>query len=186
MRVVDSGAGAYWVLGKEVLEAVRGYFNGNLTGRQALAIVRLSLLFPDESVESGWPGIVHMLKLSVAISTGALVSMVLVTAMVTRWDTAQGSTDLTTNSCATGNAVELPALNPGLVSDCETLISARDILAGGATLDWSVETPMADWEGVILDGTPPRVTELYLRNRGLTGSVPAELGSLSQPGSPDP
>ena len=45
MRVVDSGAGAYWVLGKEVLEAVRGYFNGNLTGRQALAIVRLSLLF---------------------------------------------------------------------------------------------------------------------------------------------
>ena len=83
------------------------------------------------------------------------------------------------SDCATGGAVADATNNPGLVSDCEALLSARDTLAGSATLNWSADTPIADWEGVTVGGTPRRVTGLGLDNRQLTGTIPAELGSLS-------
>ena len=35
-----------------------------------------------------------------------------------------------TAACASGGVVPDPGNNPGLVSDCETLLSARDTLAG--------------------------------------------------------
>ena len=38
---------------------------------------------------------------------------------------------------------------------------------------------MSAWEGVTLRGTPQRVTQLRLENRGLNGSVPAALGNLA-------
>ena len=69
--------------------------------------------------------------------------------------------------------------NPGLVADCDVLLEARDTLAGSATLNWSANTPIADWDGVRLDGTPLRVVRLDLREMGLTGSIPDTLGSLS-------
>ena len=56
-----------------------------------------------------------------------------------------------------------PASNPGLVSDCEALLASRDTLAGTATLNWSADTPIADWDGITLEGTPQRVTKLSLR-----------------------
>ncbi len=68
---------------------------------------------------------------------------------------------------------------PGLVSDCVALLTARDTLAGTAILNWSTDTPIADWSGVVLEGTPGRVTELRLGSLGLTGEIPPELGSLS-------
>ena len=81
--------------------------------------------------------------------------------------------------CATGSAVPDAANNPGLVSDCEALLEARDTLAGTATLNWSADTPIADWDGIILEGAPQRVTRLGLFRRGLTGEIPEELASLT-------
>ena len=83
-------------------------------------------------------------------------------------------------TCSTAGAVSDAANNPGLVSDCDTLLAARDTLAGTATLNWSVSTPIDQWEGVtVVRDSPPRVTELILPEKGLTGEIPAELGGLS-------
>ena len=67
-----------------------------------------------------------------------------------------------TSVCATGGAVPNPDTNPGLVSDCETLLAARDTLAGTAALNWEANTPMVEWDGVSYQGTPERVTRLEL------------------------
>ena len=83
-------------------------------------------------------------------------------------------------SCANGTAVPDPSNNPGLVSDCEALLSARDTLAGTASLNWSATTPIDQWEGVTVSGIPPRVTRLYLHQRQLTGRIAFELSSLSK------
>ena len=83
------------------------------------------------------------------------------------------------NACSSGAAVPDPDDNPGLVSDCAALLASRDTLAGTATLNWSADTPIADWEGVTLRGTPQRVTWLSVSRRELDGQVPPELGSLS-------
>ena len=82
-------------------------------------------------------------------------------------------------ACSTLTGASNGANNPGLVSDCIALLTARDTLAGTASLNWSIDTPIADWSGVVLEGTPGRVTELRLRNLGLNGEIPPELGSLS-------
>ena len=67
-----------------------------------------------------------------------------------------------------------------LAADCATLLAARDALAGdGGSLNWSASVPVTQWDGVTVSGTPRRVTELALRSRGLTGSVPPELADLS-------
>ena len=84
-----------------------------------------------------------------------------------------------TSVCATGGAVPNPDANPGLVSDCETLLAARDTLAGTGALNWAANTPMLEWDGVSYQGTPKRVTRLELELTGLTGDIPAELGNLS-------
>ena len=86
------------------------------------------------------------------------------------------------SACATGGAVPDPDDNPGLVSDCATLLAARDTLAGTATLNWSADTPMSEWDGVGYQGTPLRVDWLGLRDKGLTGEIPAGLGNLSNLG----
>ena len=82
--------------------------------------------------------------------------------------------------CVTGGAVS-DSSNTGLVSDCEALLEARDALAGTGSLNWSENTPITDWDGIrggsylSLEGTPERVTRLYLNRSGLNGTVPAEL-----------
>ena len=65
-----------------------------------------------------------------------------------------------------------------LAADCAVLLAARDALAGDGALNWSADVPVTEWDGVSVSGTPRRVTGLDLRNRGLTGSIPLELGSL--------
>ena len=85
-----------------------------------------------------------------------------------------------TSQCTTGDAVSNAPGNSGLVSDCETLLSARDRLEGtGTSLNWSASTPMSDWDGVALADTPERVTQLSLWNRGLRGTIPDDLGNLT-------
>ena len=71
------------------------------------------------------------------------------------------------------------ATDLGLIADCVTLLEARDTLAGTASLNWAADTPITQWDGVTVDETPQRVTELRLEARGLTGKIPAELGNLS-------
>ena len=84
----------------------------------------------------------------------------------------------TTSACVAGGAV-VDATNTELVSDCEALLEARDVLVESGSLNWSAGTPIAQWEGVTLRGTPARVGWLDLRAKGLDGSIPAELGQLS-------
>ena len=66
--------------------------------------------------------------------------------------------------------------NAELVADCETLLSMRDDLAGTALLNWAADTPIADWDGVSVGGSPMRVTEVALDESGLNGEVPGGLG----------
>ncbi len=83
------------------------------------------------------------------------------------------------SACTNGIVVPDPVNNPGLVSDCEVLLSARDTLAGTATLDWSVSNSIEEWEGVRVRGVGPRVTRLSLNYRGPNGEIPSTLGNLS-------
>ncbi len=82
--------------------------------------------------------------------------------------------------CAAGAAVPNPAAHPGLVQDCKTLLEMRDVLAGGAELDWSADRPMTEWDGVELGGAPLRVSGMRLALHGLSGVIPSELGRLTQ------
>ncbi|MCY3783557.1 MAG: PQQ-binding-like beta-propeller repeat protein [Chloroflexi bacterium] len=87
---------------------------------------------------------------------------------------------VSTAGCADGTAVANPADNPGLVRDCETLLSIRDVLAASPPLDWADDRPITSWEGVAIGGTPPRVRGLDVRHRGLSGVFPIELTALTQ------
>lgn len=78
--------------------------------------------------------------------------------------------------------------NTALVADCDTLLAARDVLAPPRVgreprLNWSAGTPIAEWDGVLedsLEGSPQRVTRLYLSGMGLDGSIPSELTGLTE------
>ena len=85
-----------------------------------------------------------------------------------------------TNACATGSAVADAASNPGLVSDCNALLASGEALSGSAGLNWSASTPIADWDGVTVDGEPQRIVRLDLAESRLTGAIPPELGSLTE------
>ena len=86
-------------------------------------------------------------------------------------------------ACSAGRVVPEPEANPGLVNDCEVLLSIRDRLGGVVELNWNESAPMAEWEGVILRGSPSRVHRLILESHNetrLAGTVPSELGGLSE------
>ena len=83
-------------------------------------------------------------------------------------------------SCDSGVAVPDPTANTELVEDCESLLKARDRLAGTATLNWSGGRPMREWTGVTVAGTPQRVTKLELASSGLTGELTGLLGNLTE------
>lgn len=83
---------------------------------------------------------------------------------------------------AQGDCVGEGAVSPSeaaLVPDCEALLDARDTLAGTATLNWAADVPIEEWEGISVGGTPARVVGLSLVSRELTGTIPRELGNLS-------
>ena len=72
-----------------------------------------------------------------------------------------------------------PIEDYGLVSDCNVLLSALDDLTGDASLNWSTELPLDQWEGVEIDDSLNRVTALNLSAKGLDGNVPPELANLT-------
>ena len=93
-------------------------------------------------------------------------------------EAAPGARRTVREMCESGTAVPEPSANAALVGDCVTLLGLRDTLRPTEPLNWSVGLAVASWEGVTVGGTPSRVTALSLATRGLTGRVPAELGSL--------
>ena len=102
------------------------------------------------------------------------------------WSAGATGTPGTPSDCATGGA-GADAANADLVSDCEALLAARDLLAtrlanGEPRLNWSGDTPITEWDGIgedSLEGSPMRVTRLYLDGQGLDGSIPGELAELT-------
>ena len=82
--------------------------------------------------------------------------------------------------CAEGVAVEDPETDPGLIADCNALLALRDTLAGIVGLNWTPDTPVDEWPGVSVSGTPRRVTGLSLHGAGLIGKLPAELANLTK------
>ncbi len=80
--------------------------------------------------------------------------------------------------CVSEGAIS-DSTNTGLVSDCDALLAVKDTLAGTASLNWSADTSITSWEGLMLRGTPERVAGLNLSYKSLDGEIPAELGDLS-------
>ena len=82
-------------------------------------------------------------------------------------------------TCAADGAVPDPDTNTGLVGDCEALLLFKEAFARHAFLNWSADIPLAEWEGIVVGGSPPRVQELALRKHGLSGVIPPEIGLLT-------
>ena len=72
-----------------------------------------------------------------------------------------------------------PWRKPGLFEDVARLMLARDVLAGGAPLNWSYANPVESWQGVLLDWSG-HIFGLDLRDMNLGGRIPPELGELSR------
>ena len=62
--------------------------------------------------------------------------------------------------------------------DCGRLLAARDELAGDASLNWSLSTPITAWQGIELGVRPVRVTALELPRAQLSGRIPEILNNL--------
>ena len=84
------------------------------------------------------------------------------------------------NDMQAGSCQEIFADNPGLASDCDILLTARETLGAERALNWDESTPMNSWYGVKLGGKPLRVQGLYLMRLGMYGKIPPELGALDQ------
>ena len=80
--------------------------------------------------------------------------------------------------CENGLAVSAPDDNPSLVYECARLLDAKYIFAADPPLNWSADVSMEEWEGVTLGGSPLQVTELDLRQRGLTGRIPDAINGF--------
>ena len=81
--------------------------------------------------------------------------------------------------CSAGVVVPEPGANPGLVEDCTNLMEAMGRLARLRSLGWDSGTPIGEWKGIVVSGSPPRVRELHLASLGLEGFIPPSLGKLA-------
>ena len=97
---------------------------------------------------------------------------------ITFEETAAKSSADTPLTCADGG--DGGSAEPGLLADCDLLLSLRGELAGTGTLNWSGALPIASWDGVSVGGTPKRVTGLELVGKGLTGELPSGLAHLDR------
>ncbi len=98
-----------------------------------------------------------------------------------------GDEDLATRraACAAGYVVAQPDKNLGLVRDCQTLMDLRGALFGSVTTNWSAGTPIDEWVGLTIEGSPSRVTGLKVGggaygNPITAGIIPPELGNLAR------
>ena len=122
------------------------------------------------------------MTLEAPATTGCRPSTPLGTGTASDPDSATTDTQQDTSACASDGAVPDAANNLGLVSDCEALLDAEDTLRGAAGLNWAADTPISQWDGITVGGTPRRVTRLDTSGAGLTeltGTIPPELGNLT-------
>ena len=82
-------------------------------------------------------------------------------------------------TCSNGVAVAQPEARPGLVEDCRVLIRSRNAFGPRAPSDWTTDTPISKWPGIVVRGEPPRVRELWLRYGAVTGAIPPDIGKLT-------
>ena len=113
----------------------------------------------------------------------SVVSSLLLGGLVLGWPGTGGAHTTTTTHvhCTRGNP---PATVTGdLHTDCNTLLNLKAALRGTFTgtdpLNWVNTLDMDSWTGVTVSGTPPRVTDLYLPSKSLTGVLPAALNNLT-------
>lgn len=81
-------------------------------------------------------------------------------------------------SCASGATTLDPASVPGLAIDCGALNFARLAWSDGV-VNWDADTPIEQWDGVTVGGTPPRVLRVELPDRGITGTIDPVFARLS-------
>ena len=67
-----------------------------------------------------------------------------------------------------------------LVSGLCCAAGIQEELSGDATLNWSADVAIEDWDGVSVEGAPERVTKLILEDSGLTGEIPPGISGLDQ------
>ena len=85
-----------------------------------------------------------------------------------------------TSPCATGGAVA-NADDNSLVwcPTAKRCLAVRDTLAGDGMLNWAASNTITTWDGITVGGTPQRITKVYLGIQGLSGTIPADLSSLT-------
>ena len=69
--------------------------------------------------------------------------------------------------------------NAALAGDCDALLAMESTLAGTGTLNWEAGVALESWKGVTVEGMPKRVTRLELKEAGLTGTIPTQVGNLT-------
>ena len=84
------------------------------------------------------------------------------------------------DDCSNGVVVPDPVGNAELVVDCVVLVSGVVQLLGDGVVNWSPNEPITQWDGIVVTGTPKRVTKIALTDNSLSGSIPAEYGELSE------
>ncbi len=94
------------------------------------------------------------------------------------WSATAIGTPVHQSVCGNGSVVPNASINPQLVADCETLLAFKDKIRGTGTLNWSATTPMRNWNGIRIGGSPLRVASIRIQS-GMTGVIPPELGSLT-------
>ena len=90
-----------------------------------------------------------------------------------------GTPNIGMRDCSNGGALTTLAGGPELLTDCDTLLSLRDDLAGSAGLNWTAGLALHRWDGVTLGGNPRRVVKLELGGKGLGSQIPSGLGGLT-------
>ena len=81
--------------------------------------------------------------------------------------------------CPGGAPGEHPTAEDGLAADCAALLAALPTLVGDGELNWHVDEPITQWQGVIVAGDQSRVVALDLTTSGLSGQIAPELGELT-------
>ena len=82
--------------------------------------------------------------------------------------------------CSTGELVDDPSSNAGLVSDCEVLLELSEHWSSSAAVEsWGTDSAenINSWKGVTI--TDKRVAELELPNKELSGNIPEQISKLS-------
>ena len=92
------------------------------------------------------------------------------------WEWATAEDSAAASPCANGIAVPEPQDHPGLVADCEVLLTVRARLTGESYLNWNTDVPIDQWTGISVSDSG--VTKLNLRATRLKDAIPSELGRL--------